>query len=115
MANLLKIKEFAEKKNIPLEHVAKDSGITVQGLYKIIRENSTKVETLEKIAKSLDVPISVFFEDGNFQTISENNGIAVTGDSNKIFAAEQAKMLDMIAKKDEQIDRLLSIIEISAK
>ena len=112
MANLSKIKVLAEKKNISLERVAKESGITSQGLYKIIRENSTKVETLEKIAKSLQVPISVFFDDVVFeQNISENNGIAVSGDSNKIFAAEQAKMLDMMAKKDEQIDRLITIIE----
>ncbi len=63
MANLFKIKDIALEKNIKLEDIAKEIGITPTGLSKIIRENSTKTSTLEKIALKLKVPVSVFFDD----------------------------------------------------
>jgi len=65
MANLLKIKEIALEKNISLKDIANYVGITQTGLSKIMRENSTKTTTLEKIALKLKVPVSVFFEEGN--------------------------------------------------
>jgi transcriptional regulator with XRE-family HTH domain len=65
MANLFKIKEIARAKKISIKNLAETAGITEQGLQKLIRDNSTKVETLESIAYGLDVPISVFFDNPN--------------------------------------------------
>lgn len=65
MAKLEIIKELAKQKNLTLDYIAKESGITSQGLYKMIRENSTRVDTLEKIAEVLDVPISCFFSEND--------------------------------------------------
>jgi DNA-binding Xre family transcriptional regulator len=63
VANLLKIKEIAKEKKISIRELSASAGITEQGLQRLIRENSTKVETLEAIAKKLDVHISVFFDE----------------------------------------------------
>ncbi|MDR1091094.1 MAG: helix-turn-helix domain-containing protein [Prevotella sp.] len=63
MANLLKIKEIAKEKKVSIKELSASAGITEQGLQKLIRENSTKVDTLEAIAKKLNVPISVFFSE----------------------------------------------------
>ncbi len=64
MANLLIIKTLLKEQNISIRDFAKEIGITEQGLQKLIRENSTKVETLELIAKKLNVSISAFFPEG---------------------------------------------------
>lgn len=75
MANLLKIKTIAEEKNIPLKDIAEYIGITQTGLSKIIRENSTKTTTLEKIAVKLKVSVSTFFEDEEQCNIEREPGI----------------------------------------
>lgn len=63
MANLLIIKDLLKERNISIRDFSKEIGITEQGLQKLIRENSTKVETLELIANKLKVSISTFFEE----------------------------------------------------
>ena len=63
MANLFKIKEIARAKKISIKNLAENVGITEQGLQKLIRDNSTKVETLESIAKCLTVPVYTFFDE----------------------------------------------------
>lgn len=63
MANLHRIKEIILKKNLSIKEVSRDVGITEQALLKIIRENSTKIETLEKIAMKLNVSPKIFFDD----------------------------------------------------
>lgn len=69
MANLQIIKKLAQNKNIPLEQLSRELGITPQAMSKIMRENSTKIDTLERIAHILEVSPSVFFE-----TKSESKG-----------------------------------------
>lgn len=63
MANLLRIRDIAKTRGITIRELAHSIGITEQGLQKLIRENSTKVETLETIARILEVSISVFFDE----------------------------------------------------
>lgn len=114
MANLQLIKDIAEQKNIPLATIASELGITPQALSKLMRNNSTKIDTLEKIAQILKVSVTVFFDDGVnggvwFARASEN-GMANAGD-NVTLSKESENFLALLAKKDEQIDRLLSIIE----
>lgn len=84
MANLQLIKDIAERKNIPLASIASELGITPQALSKIMRNNSTKIETLEKIAHILRVSVTVFFEEAKCDIRSANaaeNGLANTGDN----------------------------------
>lgn len=116
MANLQLIKEIAERKNIPLATIASELGITPQALSKIMRNNSTKIETLERIAQILKVSVTVFFDDAvnggvRFANASEN-GMANAGDY-VTLSRENEKFLALLAKKDEQIDRLIAIIERS--
>ena len=61
MANLQLIKELADQKNISLSAIASELGITPQALSKIIRNNSTKIETLEKIAEGLGKKLEIRF------------------------------------------------------
>lgn len=55
------IKVIASRKQMSLTDLAAKLGMTYVGLSKLIRENSTTVTTLEKIAEALNVPIHFFF------------------------------------------------------
>ena len=63
MANLNLIKILAEKKNIRITELAEAVGLSEQQMHLIVRKNSTKIETLEKIAKVLGVPVTFFFDE----------------------------------------------------
>ncbi|MDR0711620.1 MAG: helix-turn-helix domain-containing protein [Prevotellaceae bacterium] len=63
MVNLLKIKEIAKLKRITIRELAMAANITEQGLQRLIRTNSTTVETIDLIAKKLEVPVGVFFDE----------------------------------------------------
>lgn len=63
MANLNLIKALAESKNIPITQLAQAVGVSEQQIHLMVRKNSTKIETLEKIARVLNVSVSVFFDE----------------------------------------------------
>lgn len=112
MANLLLIKAFAKERRIPLKEVASKAGITEQGLWKLIHENSTSVATLENISNALGVSPAVFFGDAPAASAnaSGDGAIAIAGSGNVTIPKE---VLDMLAQKDARIkeltDRLLAL------
>lgn len=57
-----RIQELCDSKNISIKKLAKMTGLSFSGLYSAIRNNSLKIETLEKIAVALKVPITAFFD-----------------------------------------------------
>ena len=61
--NLKIIRDLAKEKNILLKDLASEIGITNAGLQRMLTENTTKIETLEKIASFFKVPINVFFQE----------------------------------------------------
>lgn len=75
MKNFDKIKALAAAKKIKLSDVAISAGITYQQLNRIVRTNSTTLETLKGIASALDVPVSFFLEDeaGDFILNGDNS------------------------------------------
>lgn len=87
MANLNIINSLVEKNNITIDQLAEQIGLKRGAIYKMISENSTKIETLEKIAAALNVPTGIFFDDwpGNNDINSENISLKVKRP--KIFLA----------------------------
>lgn len=130
MANLLKIKGLLKENKMSLRKLAADVGITEQGLQKLIRENSTKVDTLEAIARIFKVPVSYFFDNesptnGNAATVKGDNNLLIGGDNhgtiNKLSRCEQnVELLKMqvehlkshLAEKEKQILDKERIIEL---
>ncbi len=63
MANLALIRSLCKEKNISLKQLGEAIGInTPQGIQRIINQNSTTIDRLEKISKLLEIPIWKFFE-----------------------------------------------------
>lgn len=87
MINLLIVRDIARQKKISMRELARRVGVTEQGLQKIIRENSTKVDTLEAIAEALDVPVSIFFNDSSADANIVSSPNAIAGHGNTVSSS----------------------------
>lgn len=75
MKNFDKIKVLAAAKKIKLSDVATGAGITYQQLNRIIRTQSTSLETMGRIADVLGVPSTYFVDDsvGDFISVGDDS------------------------------------------
>lgn len=62
MVHLERIKELCEKKNVTMKQAAIELGMTEQSLHKIIKANSTKIDTLLTISQYFNVEPAYFFD-----------------------------------------------------
>jgi transcriptional regulator with XRE-family HTH domain len=112
MANLQLIKDIAEAKKIPLSVIALELGITPQALSKLIRNNSTKIETLERIATILKVPVTTFFHNETNSNIVSQSTI---GDNSPNIAINHNALLEERIKSLEALlsekERLIKVYE----
>ncbi len=105
MAKLQLIKSLAKERKITLRSLSNQVGITEQGIQKLMRDNSTNIQTLEKIASILGVSPAVFFDETPTSVNAMgDNSIAISGSGNEI--AVQQQLLDMLAEKDTRIKEL---------
>ena len=106
-----KIKQLCRVNNVTQKQLYSAIGVTDAGMRKMYARNSCDVTLLEKIAGYFDISVSTFFEDGNGDMVTAaNNSLAINGNGNNANNDTSA-FLSLLTKKDEQIDRLLSIIE----
>ena len=98
--------------------VAEAVGMTEQNLHRCVRENKIQAGDLEKIAKVLGVPITVFFDEGkggvNVTAVdhSQAAGRDLHVATEDAVMAERVKYLEAIVKeKDERISELKERIE----
>ncbi len=120
MVNLNKIKVLAAEKKIGLGDLASEVGITHQALNKILRTNSTSLDTLEKISQALGVSIDSFFESGmvivegnNDPGAGRGNVVSVDSEAVRLLINEMAEQRKfyaaLVAKRDEQIDEFIAL------
>lgn len=62
MVYLVKIRELCERKGVTMKQAASGLGMTEQSLHKIIKGNSTKIDTLIAISNYFDVDPAYFFD-----------------------------------------------------
>lgn len=84
MRNFDKIKALAAAKKIKLSDVAIAAGITYQQLNRIVRTQSTSLETLERIAEAVGVPTSFFLEGEECEVISIGDNSPGGGKNNTV-------------------------------
>jgi len=105
--NYSKIKFLANEKKITLKQICANVEITEQGLQRMFLNNSMKIETMEKIAKVLQVPASYFFEDDNKEVskkinAGDNNVISI-GNKNNNNSNAETKDLAVCRKEVEYL------------
>lgn len=116
MVALQKIKLLALQNNIPLSKLAEQCSITHQALNKIIRTNTTSIDTLEKIAAVLGVSVGYFFDEcesnvaikteGDYSPASRDGDISVVVGNSVL--AERVKSLEaLLAEKERLINVLM--------
>lgn len=120
MANLSLIKALSKERKITLKSLSEQVGITEQGMQKILKDNTTSIVTLERIAQVLSVSPAVFFDDNSSPTHASRssvipqataNGdgaIAIAGDGNVTIPKQ---ILDILAEKDRQLAEKDDIIK----
>ncbi|MCQ2250278.1 MAG: helix-turn-helix transcriptional regulator [Bacteroidales bacterium] len=117
MVNLSLIKDLCKQKGISLKKLADDIGISQTGLTSAIKNNGTTLETLDKIAKYLNVSVGVFFgEDANnslVDTLKRKVGFAQFDSSFTYIIGYWAKQKDPIikGKKVSKYDHINSLTE----
>lgn len=97
------LKQILQRSGLRMNVLAERMGIVPQSLNSIFNSEDIKSGTLEKVSEVLGVPVSSFYGEGvtNNQvnnTIGGDNNVSLNG-------------YDALKKRDEQIDRLLTIIE----
>ena len=64
--NYYKIKLELEKRRIPVKDFCRQINLTEQGFYQMIRNESMKVDVLERISSALHVPVSYWFDASDY-------------------------------------------------
>ena len=96
-----RIKEIAAQKNIQLKDIAASIGMTPQGLSKLIRENSTRYETIHNIATYLDCDVTEFFTESYSNKITEFERLS---EENKELKEKYHKLLERYFELQEKLN-----------
>lgn len=89
--NYSKIKEILTSKGISLPQLADKIGMSKAGIYLAIDKKRLSIDTLEKIAEVLDVPVTIFFDEYRIDRIEKLNNLL---DETKKLAAESNKLAE---------------------
>lgn len=110
MANLQLIKDIATVKKITIEELASRVGINSQAIHVMARTNSTRIETLEKIASVLEVPAYIFldykFDMNEFQReviLGGKNAFSYFGQQTNYFGDNTSHVDTLLKAKDDVI------------
>lgn len=105
-----KIKDILRSEGITIADVARMLGHNGdQRLHSALKSEDVKSGLIEDIARVTNKSVCSFYE-GSGNAIASDNGIAVAGNGNQVSAISE-KFIALLEKKDEQIDRLINIIE----
>jgi transcriptional regulator with XRE-family HTH domain len=105
MAKLLIIRDLLERKKMTLRDFSHRIGMSEDGLQKIIRNGSTNTKTIEVIAKELDVPVGIFFDDTPLSTITQKGGkntASIYGNISLSDCQKEVKHLRELLKEKER-------------
>lgn len=135
MANLRHLKNLSENMGISIRELADMVGVSENQIHLMCRTNSTKIVTLEKIARVLGVPASYFFDEptenyevqhvvpaaqlnraytsgnGNASTIADSDRVKELEAEVRIRDARIADLKEIISEKDARIADLKERIE----
>ena len=96
--NYYKIKIELEKRGLSVKDFCRQIDVTEQGLYQMIRNESMKVDVLERISATLNVPVSHWFDAAK----------SVSGETPSLSPIVSAKQIDVITNELNKLFKELS-------
>lgn len=109
----MKIKMVIMQKGMTMAEVARQLGMSQQTFSAALQGEDVKTGLLERIAAILGEPVTYFYTGESSGTVVVNGGAVngnVTGKKEDQGEAVAA-LVDQLAIKDRQIDRLLGLLE----
>lgn len=79
-----------EQRNTSIQEFSRQIGISAQTIRRIVKNNSTRIQTLERIANGLNLPITTFFGSGTQQYIQTKPHIPVAAQAGTLGSYSQA-------------------------
>lgn len=108
------LKEILIAEGINLSELARMLGFANdQRLHSALKAEDVKSGLIESIARVTNKSIGFFYKD-NLGALAMDNGVAVSRDGNSVTTISE-RFISLLEKKDEQMDRLLSLLEHSNK
>lgn len=107
----LHVKKILREKGISIAHCARMLGISQQNLSAALSKDDIRTGLLESIAEAIGTNMPYFYgvdSSGISASTSGDSSMTVAGNQNNV---NSDNFVQLLAKKDEQIDRLLTIIE----
>lgn len=102
------LKEFLKKEGLTVAEVSNALGYdSAQRLHSALKSDDVKSGLIEEIAKVTNRNVCAFYDQPT--AIATDNGIAVAGGSPEIHTISE-KFINLLQKKDEQMDRLIDVI-----
>jgi transcriptional regulator with XRE-family HTH domain len=112
-----KIKEILKKEGFTLADVAKLLGYeNDQRLHNALRSDDVKTGLIEDIARVTNRSVCFFYDAQVGSAIASDNSTAISGSGNHVNSEVSNvtnKFISLLQKKDEQMDRLISLLEKS--
>jgi transcriptional regulator with XRE-family HTH domain len=105
MSNFSIIRDLCGEKKITIRELASRIGKDESSIQSLMRTGTTNTSTLEAIAKELDVPVGIFFDDTPVNTITQKGG---RGNVASIYGNA---LDEKLADKDKEIANLKKLLE----
>lgn len=108
------LKEILYEEGINLSELAAKLGFANdQRLHSALKAADVKSGLIEAIARATNKSIGFFYRDVLGAVASEGS-VAVSGDGNTVSTISE-RFISLLEKKDEQMDRLLTLLENQSK
>lgn len=104
------LKDILEREGVILSELARLLGFANdQRLHSALKAEDVKSGLIEQIAKATNKSVSFFYKD-RMGVVAEKNSVSVSGDGNSITTISE-RFISLLEKKDEQMDRLITMLE----
>lgn len=102
------LEQFLQGRGVKKLDTADKLGMSLQNYCAIFKTKDIKTGMLERISSATGIPIPEFYGIATYSLVAGDGNTQVAGNNNMV---NTEGFVALLSKKDEQIDRLLSIIE----
>ena len=107
------LKNILKEDGVNLADLAKKLGYdNDQRLHSALKADDVKSGLIESIAKATNKTVGYYYKDNN--TIASDNSVAISGTGNSVNSISE-RFISLLEKKDEQMDRIISLYEQEIK